>query len=131
MPIQLAPLAVGKKGPEDCVAIEDPNLDAEDHAEPERARRPTHVAGRDEAAHCEMVPCAARTLRVGYGFCAMPLTLVLVNNAVKLNRIPWLNVRAVVRRFLGDRNVMRMVLPHRRSRDADESCIASQLFNRP
>lgn len=72
-----------------------------------------------------------RLPRVGNGFCAMPLALVLANNAVKLNRIPWLNIRAVVRRFLGDRNVMRMVLPHRRSRDADESCIASQLFNRP
>ena len=77
------------------------------------------------------------------GCCAVAGTVVPIKHRVnpvrnhflaptlRLDGVAVVHIGAVVRRFLRDRNVMRMVLPHRCSRDADELGIASELFDRP
>ncbi len=48
----------------------------------------------------------------------------------RLVRIQCVRVRAVVRSFLRDRDIMRVVLPHRRSTDEDKPRVVAKLVDR-
>ena len=64
-------------------------------------------------------------------FATPVLAEALARKRMSLASFARLDVGAVVRCFLCDRNVMRMVLPNRRGRDLDEFAIPPQFVNRP